>query len=117
MLGKSKVKVWMVGGPFWHVKFGVGRRSRIRPGNNPNCPGGFDQLNLTADQKTKLNDLREKTGKNGYPAERDADQTWNLRPSGAIQPGQGQDPGQAKGTERPAEHTPGQDDRFPSGSP
>ena len=64
MLGKSKVKVWMVGGALLAMSSlafaagpGFGR------GNNPNCLGGFDQLNLTAEQKTKLNDLREKTWK------------------------------------------------------
>ena len=64
MLGKSKVRMWMVGGALLAMSSlafaagpGFGR------GNNPNCLGGFDQLNLTAEQKTKLNDLREKTWK------------------------------------------------------
>jgi Spy/CpxP family protein refolding chaperone len=64
MLGKSKMKMWMVGGALLAMSSlafaagpGFGR------GNNPNCPGGFDQLNLTAEQKTKLSDLREKTWK------------------------------------------------------
>jgi Spy/CpxP family protein refolding chaperone len=64
MLGKSKMKMWMVGGALLAMSSlafaagpGFGR------GNNPNCPGGFDQLNLTAEQKTKLSELREKTWK------------------------------------------------------
>lgn len=64
MVGKSKVKVWMVGGALLAMSsLALAAGPGFGRGNNPNCPGGFDQLNLTAEQKTKLNDLREKTWK------------------------------------------------------
>ena len=64
MLGKSKAKVWMVGGALLAMSsLAIAAGPGFGRGNNPNCPGGFDQLNLTAEQKTKLNDLREKTWK------------------------------------------------------
>jgi Spy/CpxP family protein refolding chaperone len=64
MLGKSKLRVWMVGGALLAMTgLAIAAGPGFGRGNNPNCPGGFDQLNLTADQKTKLNDLREKTWK------------------------------------------------------
>jgi Spy/CpxP family protein refolding chaperone len=64
MLGKSKLKVWMVGGALLAMSgLAIAAGPGFGRGNNPNCPGGFDQLNLTADQKTKLNALREKTWK------------------------------------------------------
>lgn len=69
MLGKiKKAKVWMVGAALLTMTGlavaagpGMGRGW----GNNPDCPGGgaYDRLNLTADQKTKMNELREKTWK------------------------------------------------------
>jgi Spy/CpxP family protein refolding chaperone len=62
MLGKSKLKVWMVGGALLAMTgLAIAAGPGFGRGNNPNCLGGFDQLNLTADQKTKLTDLREKT--------------------------------------------------------
>jgi zinc resistance-associated protein len=64
MLGKNKVKVWMVGGALLAMSsLALAAGPGFGRGNNPDCPGGFDQLNLTAEQKTKLNDLREKTWK------------------------------------------------------
>ena len=65
MLGKSgKMKVWMVGAALVALSgMAIAAGPGFGRGNNPNCPGGFDQLNLTADQKTKLNELREKTWK------------------------------------------------------
>jgi Spy/CpxP family protein refolding chaperone len=64
MLGKSKLKVWMVGGALLAMSgLAIAAGPGFGRGNNPNCPGGFDQLNLTAEQKTKLTDLREKTWK------------------------------------------------------
>ncbi len=69
MLGKiKKAKVWMVGAALLTMTGlavaagpGMGRGW----GNNPDCPrgGGYDRLNLTAEQKTKMNELREKTWK------------------------------------------------------
>jgi Spy/CpxP family protein refolding chaperone len=64
MLGKNKLKVWMVGGALLAMSgLAIAAGPGFGRGNNPNCPGGFDQLNLTAEQKTKLTDLREKTWK------------------------------------------------------
>ncbi len=64
MLGKSRMKVWMVGGALLAMSgLAIAAGPGFGRGNNFNCPGGFDQLNLTADQNTKLNDLREKTWK------------------------------------------------------
>jgi Spy/CpxP family protein refolding chaperone len=64
MLGKSKMKVWMVGGALLAMSgLAIAAGPGFGRGNNANCPGGFDQLNLTAEQKTKLSELREKTWK------------------------------------------------------
>jgi Spy/CpxP family protein refolding chaperone len=64
MLGKSKMRVWMVGGALLAMSgLAIAAGPGFGRGNNGNCPGGFDQLNLTAEQKTKLSDLREKTWK------------------------------------------------------
>ena len=64
MLGKSRMKVWMVGGALLAMSgLAIAAGPGFGRGNNFNCPGGFDQLNLTADQNTKLNVLREKTWK------------------------------------------------------
>ncbi|MBI5586326.1 MAG: Spy/CpxP family protein refolding chaperone [Deltaproteobacteria bacterium] len=69
MLGKiKKAKVWMVGAALVAMSGlavaagpGFGRGW----GYNADCPGGgaYDRLNLTAEQKTKMNELREKTWK------------------------------------------------------
>ncbi len=64
MLDKSRLKVWMVGGALLAMSgLAIAAGPGFGWGNNFNCPGGFDQLNLTADQNTKLNDVREKTWK------------------------------------------------------
>ncbi len=64
MLGKSKMKMWMVGGALLAMSsLAIAAGPGFGRGNNPNCPGGFDQLNLTAEQKTNLNTLRENTWK------------------------------------------------------
>jgi Spy/CpxP family protein refolding chaperone len=69
MLGKfKKAKVWMVGATLLTM---TGLAAAAGPGmgrdwgGNPDCPGGgaYDRLNLTAEQKTKMNELREKTWK------------------------------------------------------
>lgn len=62
MLGKiGKTKGWMVGAALLAMS-GLAVAAGPGWGNNPNCPrgGGMDRLNLTADQKTKMTDLRDK---------------------------------------------------------
>jgi Spy/CpxP family protein refolding chaperone len=67
MLGKiKKAKVWMVGAALVAMSgLAVAAGPGFGRGNNPDCPGGgaYDRLNLTAEQKTKMNELREKTWK------------------------------------------------------
>lgn len=69
MLGKSgKAKVWMVGAALLAMSgLAIAAGPGFGRGNNPNCPGGVDQLNLTDEQKTNMNELREKTWKNTVP--------------------------------------------------
>jgi zinc resistance-associated protein len=61
---KGKIKIWMVGLAL--VALG-GVALAQGPGNGfrgqGNCLGGFDRLNLTADQKTKLTQMQEKNFK------------------------------------------------------
>jgi Spy/CpxP family protein refolding chaperone len=65
MLGKSgKAKVWMVGAALLAMSgMAIAAGPGFGRGNNPNYPGGVDRLNLTDEQKTKMNDLRDKTWK------------------------------------------------------
>lgn len=60
----SKKKIWMVGLALMAM---TGAAVAAGPGygfgKNINCPGGYNQLNLTPEQKTKLTELREKQWK------------------------------------------------------
>jgi Spy/CpxP family protein refolding chaperone len=60
MLGNlKKAKVWMVGAALVAMSgLAVAAGPGYGRGNNPNCPGWGNQLNLSPEQQTKMNDLR-----------------------------------------------------------
>ncbi|HMK64392.1 MAG TPA: Spy/CpxP family protein refolding chaperone [Thermodesulfobacteriota bacterium] len=65
---KGKIKIWMVGLALVAL---AGVALAQGPGygfkGQGNCMGGFDRLNLTADQKTKLTQMQEKNFKEIIP--------------------------------------------------
>jgi len=66
MLGK--VKVWMVGLALVAIGgVAVAGGPGYGFGRNANCPGGFNQLSLTPEQKTKLTEMQDKNWKELIP--------------------------------------------------
>jgi zinc resistance-associated protein len=60
----DKKKIWMVGLALLAMGgVAVAAGPGYGSGRNVNCPNGYNQLNLTPEQKTKLNELQEKQWK------------------------------------------------------
>lgn len=63
-MARKKVKIWMVGLALVAMAgVAVAAGPGYGFGRNANCAGGYNQLNLTPEQKTKLTELKEKQWK------------------------------------------------------